>query len=217
MLRIATSGWLTIGVWKRPANFPALVTVKVEPRSSSGFRVPARAPSASRRISASISSTVLLSAPRTTGTTRPCVRLNGDADVVAVEVDDRIAVEPRVQLAETRPATSATAFTTVARSRSSSTRSKSHSSTQVTAGSPEWARRHVLGDDAANAAKRLASSLPRTPPPAAARTSSSVIRPPGPVAETVARSTPSSVRDLPHQRRRLRAVRRGGGRASNAL
>ena len=34
--------------------------------------VPARAPSARRRISASSSSTVLPSAPRTTGTTRPC-------------------------------------------------------------------------------------------------------------------------------------------------
>src|SRR5438105_2279713 len=35
-LRIATSGWFTIGVWKSPASLPALVTVNVEPRSSSG-------------------------------------------------------------------------------------------------------------------------------------------------------------------------------------
>ena len=46
--RIATSGWLTSGVTKRPANLPALVTVKVDPRSSSGFSVPARAASARR-------------------------------------------------------------------------------------------------------------------------------------------------------------------------
>jgi len=37
MLRIATSGWLTIGVVSRPPSFPALVTVNVEPRSSSGL------------------------------------------------------------------------------------------------------------------------------------------------------------------------------------
>src|ERR671923_33831 len=56
-LRIATSGWFTIGVWKRPATFPALVTVKVEPRSSSGARLPARAASARRDTSAASSST----------------------------------------------------------------------------------------------------------------------------------------------------------------
>ena len=32
-LRIATSGWLTIGVWKSPATLPALVTVNVDPRA----------------------------------------------------------------------------------------------------------------------------------------------------------------------------------------
>ena len=50
---------------------PALVTVKVESRSSSGWSDPARAPSASRRSSASISAIERRSQPRTTGTTRP--------------------------------------------------------------------------------------------------------------------------------------------------
>ncbi len=50
--------------------------------------------------------------------------------------------------------------------------------------------RHVLGDHAADAAQRLAPSLSARR--AAARTSSSVIRPPGPVPVTAARSTPSS-------------------------
>src|SRR5438034_788952 len=43
MLRIATSGWLTIGVVSRPPSLPALVTVNVESRSSPGSSVPARA------------------------------------------------------------------------------------------------------------------------------------------------------------------------------
>ena len=86
-LRIATSGWLTIGVWKRPASFPALVTVKVEPRTSSASSVP-RARLREPRTSASISSE---RARRRRG--RPARRallgLDRDADVVAVEVDDR--------------------------------------------------------------------------------------------------------------------------------
>ena len=100
MLRIATSGWLTIGVWKRPASLPALVTVNVEPRSSSGFSVPARAAFDEpghlggqlvdrRRVAAADDRY-----------DEAVVGLHGDADVVALEVDDLVAVDPRVQLGE---------------------------------------------------------------------------------------------------------------------
>ena len=79
---------------------PALVTVKVESRSSSGCSEPARAPSARRWISASISATESRSHPRTTGTTRPGVRVDGDPEVVAVEQHDLVVLDPRVELGE---------------------------------------------------------------------------------------------------------------------
>ena len=79
---------------------PALVTVKVESRSSSGLSVPARAASARR----ATSSGELVEAPRVAGADdrddEPLVGLDGDAEVVAVEVDDLVALEPRVQLRE---------------------------------------------------------------------------------------------------------------------
>ena len=80
---------------------PALVTVNVLPRSSSGFSVPARAASASRvDLGRELASSDAVSQPRTTGTTRPCVGLDGDAEVVAVEIDDLVPLEPGVQLRE---------------------------------------------------------------------------------------------------------------------
>ena len=53
--RMRTSGWLRSGVTRRPPSLPALVTVNVPPRSSSGFSVPARAASARRSTSAASS------------------------------------------------------------------------------------------------------------------------------------------------------------------
>ena len=100
MLRIATSGWLTIGVWKRPASLPALVTVNVEPRSSSGLSVPARAASARRSTSACELVDRRRVAAADDRDDEPVVGLHGDAEVVAVEVDDLVALEPRVQLRE---------------------------------------------------------------------------------------------------------------------
>jgi len=38
-LRIATSGWFTIGVWKSPASLPALVTVKAIAKNPAAFYV----------------------------------------------------------------------------------------------------------------------------------------------------------------------------------
>ena len=54
--RMPTSGWLTSGVTSTPASLPALVTVNVDPRSSSGASVPVRAFSASASTSARSSS-----------------------------------------------------------------------------------------------------------------------------------------------------------------
>ena len=101
-LRIATSGWLTIGVWNSPASFPALETVKVEPRSSSAAIVPVRAASASRSISAWISAIAPVAAAADDRHDEALVRLHGDADVAAVEVDDVVALEAGVQLRELR-------------------------------------------------------------------------------------------------------------------
>ena len=96
--RMPTSGWLISGVTNEPENLPALVTVNVEPRSSSGFSVPCRAPSASRaprhrarRASASRSR-------GRPGRRDPVVGVDRDAEVVALEVDDLVALEPGVQL-----------------------------------------------------------------------------------------------------------------------
>ena len=100
MLRIATSGWFTIGVWKRPASLPALVTVNVEPRSSSGLSVPG----AGGLGEAPHLGVELLDRGRVAAADdrddEALVGLDGDAQVVAVEVDDLVAVEARVQLGE---------------------------------------------------------------------------------------------------------------------
>ena len=100
MLRIATSGWLTIGVWKSPASLPALDTVNVEPRRSSAPSDPVRARSASAAISAAKLVDGLLVRPADDRHHETVVGLHGDPDVVAIEVEDRVAVEARVQLRE---------------------------------------------------------------------------------------------------------------------
>ena len=100
MLRIATSGWLTIGVWKSPASLPALDTVNVEPRRSSAPSEPVRARSARAAISAASSSTDFSFAAPDDRHHETVVGLHGDPDVVAIEVEDRVAVEARVQLRE---------------------------------------------------------------------------------------------------------------------
>ena len=125
------------------------------------------------------------------GNDESLLRLNGDPDVVPVEVDDRVGLESRVQLGKLRERR----------------RHRLHDGREEPVqldvlevalldprdrGDLRVRAAHVLGYHAADAAQRLAPSLSAAPPPAAARTSSSVMRPPGPVAETVARSTPSS-------------------------
>ena len=138
---------------------PALVTVNVEPRSSSGLSVPARAASASRATSAASSSSDAVSQPRTTGTTRPCVGLHGDAEVVAVEVDDLVAVEARVQLGELLQRSAQALQHASARAGRGRRSVKSHSSTQVTAGTSRCARAMCSAISAAHAAQRLAAAL----------------------------------------------------------
>ena len=100
MLRIATSGWLTIGVWSSPASLPALVTVNVEPRSSSGLSGPV----AGRFREALDLLRQLVDRGRVAAADdrydETVVGLDGDAEVVAVEVHDLVALESRVQLGE---------------------------------------------------------------------------------------------------------------------
>ena len=85
---------------RKPASLPALVTVNVEPLSSARSSVPARARSASASISARSSSTLLRVAAADDRDDEALLGLHGDAEVVAVEVDDLVALEPRVQLGE---------------------------------------------------------------------------------------------------------------------
>ena len=79
---------------------PALVTVNVEPRSSSGASLPV----ARLRCELVDVGPQLVDAARVAaaddGHDEPLVGLHGDAEVVAVEIDDLVALEPRVQLGE---------------------------------------------------------------------------------------------------------------------
>ncbi|MNL28825.1 hypothetical protein D3C87_1504880 [compost metagenome] len=68
---IATSGALMIGVEAMPPSAPRLVTVRVEPLSSSRVARPARAASARRAISVALDQRSRASAWRSTGTMRP--------------------------------------------------------------------------------------------------------------------------------------------------
>ena len=189
MLRIATSGWLTIGVWKRPASLPALVTVKVESRTCSARqRACAGALGELRDLGSELVDGLLVRATHDRDD-EPLVGLHRDADVVAVEVHDRVPVEPRVELRELDERV-AHALTTVGRSRSSATSSKSHSSTQVTGGTSRCAR--AMCSAITRRTPRSGSRRPSAALRRRARTSSSVTRPPGPVPVTAARSTPSS-------------------------
>ena len=81
-----------------PPSLPALVTVKVPPRSSSGFKVPARAASARRAVSAASSSSVRGVAASDDRYDEPLLGLDGDPEVVALEIDELVALESSVQL-----------------------------------------------------------------------------------------------------------------------
>ena len=124
------------------------------------------------------------------GHDEPVVRLHRDADVVAIEVEDRVAVEARVQLGELDERLGA-------RLDDGREQAVERNVLEVALLDPGDRRhlavraRHVLGDDSTDATERLSPSLGfatgRAP-----RTSSSVMRPPGPEPEIAARSTPSS-------------------------
>ena len=98
--RIATSGWLISGVTKRPPSLPALVTVKVEPRSSSRVSVPR----ARRRSQPLDLRRELVERGRIAvaddGHHETRIRLDGDPEVVPIEIDDLVAFESRVELGE---------------------------------------------------------------------------------------------------------------------
>ena len=163
------------------------------------------------------------------GDDEPVVGLDGDADVVAVEVDDRVAVEARVQLRELGERLGAGLARRSRRRRSSGTSSKSHSSTQVTGGTSRCAR--AMCSAIRRRTPRSGSRRPSPAAPAAARTSSSVIRPPGPCprprrdrrrapARSGARPASPARAQLRRLARRRRSQRRhvavaGGGTAAS--
>ena len=88
------------GVVKRPADLPALVTVNVPPRSSSGASLPFCAASARRLMSASSSSSERESHVAHDGNDEPLLGLHGDPEVVALEIDELVVLDARVQLRE---------------------------------------------------------------------------------------------------------------------
>ena len=180
--RMPTSGWLTSGVTNRPASLPALVTVKVEPRRSSGASLPVARLLRRARRRRRVARRAARVAAAHDGHDEPLVGLDGDAEVVAVEVDDLVALEARVQLGE------------LLQRQRRRTQHERQQLLQVDAGEVALLdvgdggdlavrARQVLDDLPADAAHLLAPPLGLVAgtQPAAARTSSSVIRPPGPV------------------------------------
>ena len=157
-LRIATSGWLTIGVWKRPASFPALETVKVESRTSSARDRAARARPRRAARSRRGSRRPFVAAAADDRHDEPLLRLHRDPDVAALEVDDVVAVEARVQLGELCERVGA---------RLDDRCEQLHAldRAEVALLDPGDRRhltvraRHVLGDHASNPAQRLAATL----------------------------------------------------------
>ena len=181
------------GVSKRPADLPALVTVNVEPRSSSGLSVPAlRRVGEPLHVGVELVERTRVAVPHDRDD-EPLLGLHGDADVVAVEVDELVAVDARVQLRE---------LLQRRRDRLQHERQeplrvdavKSHSSTQVTGGISRCARVRCSNICRLRRGSAPASSACRARGRGAAapRTSSSVIRPCGPVPAIAASSTPSS-------------------------
>ena len=100
MPRIATSGWLISGVTNRPAALPALVTVNVPPRSSSGFeRARVRGLGEAPHLGVELVEREPVGAADDRDD-EPLLGLDGDADVVAVEQHELVVLDARVQLRE---------------------------------------------------------------------------------------------------------------------
>ena len=215
MPRIATSGWLTSGVTKRPAELagarhgerPAAQLLRRELAGARGLGEPphlgvelverARVAVADDRDDEAL------------------LGLHRDADVVAVEV----ARSRRRRVARSARGTPAARGDRLqhaaAASSFRSTSAKSHSSTQVTGGISRCARVMCSNICRRIAADRLAPlSAPAPRGRRAPRTSASVIRPCGPVPATAARSTPSScaIRRTSGVARTFSRRARGGGR-----
>ena len=213
MLRIATSGWFTIGVWKSPASLPALVTVNVEPRSSSAVKR-SRAGTLGEvgNLRRELVHALLVRGPDD-GHDQSALRLHCDADVVAVEVDDRVAVEARVELRKLGESLGA-------RPHDGCEQSIQRDVLEVALLDPGHRRDlavrtgHVLRDQAPHAAQRLAPSLSLLD----ARNGANVVlrdASAGPGAFHRREIDPELLRDATHDRRRLHA-RRLGARRSRA-
>ena len=95
-----TCGGLRIGVLSSEPKTPPLVIVNVPPRRSSSVSVPSFARFAKSRMPCSMSANDMRSASRSTGTTRPSVGADRDADVVVVLEDDLVALDLGVETRE---------------------------------------------------------------------------------------------------------------------
>ena len=214
-LRIATSGWLTIGVWKSPASFPALETVKVESRSSvRGDRAGACGLGEPLDLGVDLGDRTARGSrgrrarrgPGPSARRRRCRSARGRR---------RRRPSRRAFSSGNSASESAHALTTVASSSARGDRA------EVALLDPRDGRylavraRHVLRDEPADAPHRLASPFGGRAV-AAPRTSSSVIRPPGPVPATRAEVDAELVGDPPHERRRLHLPPAGGTGAEAA-
>ena len=98
--RMATSGWLMMGVKLSMPYMPRLVMVKVPPVRRSMGRPPLRASVASSLTSAEISVRLFLSASRTLGDDEAVVERHGHAHVDVVLVDDLVVLHRAVEQGE---------------------------------------------------------------------------------------------------------------------
>ena len=219
--RIATSGWLTIGVWNRPPSLPALVTVKVEPRTSSGrasraraARRAARSRRRSRRRTARRSrARPGRRAPARSAPRRRCRSGRG-----------RRSRRPRAARSApgTRRATSAHAFTTVGEQLVESAPPRSRTPRPRSRAAPRGARGPCARRSAPHAAERLAAALgrPRWAPRRPRRANVLLGDPPRRArSRDVAEVDAELLRDLADDRRRLDAppaARHVAGRRSGA-
>ena len=98
--RIPTSGWLTSGVTSKPAE---LAGARHGERGAAQLLGCERAGARPLGERVDVGAQLVDGARRAVADDRhdePCVGLHGDAEVVAVEVDDLVALEPRIELRE---------------------------------------------------------------------------------------------------------------------
>jgi hypothetical protein len=186
--------------------------VKVEPRTSSGFNDPSRAPYLRVEVRERLRARVAYD-----GDDEPLLRLYRNPDVVAVEVDDLVLLQPRVELRELREALGA-------RGDHGGNEGVERDLLEVALLDPRdrgyltVRTCHVVGDQATDTAKRHAATLLRRGALAVSGRADVLLGDPprGPGAGDRGEVDPQLPGDLPHDGRRLRPGRRyrGGLHAS---